>query len=81
MYLEMFVTSSDVDVTSAISSDVDLTSPISSDVSNVETVKCVLGFCYDCPSEKDSQKFLRISVEKMRDFFFVFRAKKIAFWD
>jgi hypothetical protein len=32
MYLEMSVTSSDVDVTLAISSDVDLTSPISSDV-------------------------------------------------
>jgi hypothetical protein len=32
MYLEMSVTSSDVDVTSAISSDVDLTSPISYDV-------------------------------------------------
>ena len=32
MYPEMSVTSSDVDVTSAISSDVDLTSPISCDV-------------------------------------------------
>ncbi len=32
MYLEMSVTSSDVDVTSGISSDVDLTSPISSNV-------------------------------------------------
>jgi hypothetical protein len=43
--------------------------------SDVETVKCVLGFCYNCPSEKVSQKFLRISVEKMRDFFF-FALKK-----
>ncbi len=44
--------------------------------SDVEMVKCELGFCYDCPSEKVSQKFLRISVEKMRDFFLFFALKK-----
>ncbi len=42
----------------------------------METVKCVLGFCYDCPSEKVSQKFLRISVENMRGFFLFFALKK-----
>ncbi len=44
--------------------------------SDVETVKCELGFCYDCPSEKVSQKFLQISVEKMRDLFLFFALKK-----
>ncbi len=39
-------------------------------------VKCVLGFCYDCPSKKVSQKFLQISVEKMREFFLFFALKK-----
>ncbi len=43
--------------------------------SDVETVKCVLGFCYGCPSKKVSQKFLQISVEKMRDFFLFFVLK------
>ncbi len=45
--------------------------------SDVERVKCELGFCYDCPSKKVSQKFLRISVEKMRDFFLFFTLKKL----
>ncbi len=42
----------------------------------METVKCVLGFCYNCPSKKVSQKFLQISIEKMRDFFLFFALKK-----
>ncbi len=92
MYLEMSVTSSDVEVTSSdvdatsgISSDVDVTLPISSDVGLTTPMWKRLNvywvFVPTVLARKFHENFFENSVEKMRDFIFVFRAKKIAFWD
>ncbi len=79
------VTSSDVNVTSVISSDVDVTLPISSDMGLTTTIWKRLNvywvFVPTFLARKFYENLSEISVEKMRDFIFVFHAKKIPFWD
>ena len=81
----MSVTSSDVDVTLAISSNVDLTLLISSDVGLTTPMWKRLNvywvFVTTVLARKFNKNFSEFSVKKMRDFFFVFRANTIAFWD
>ncbi len=88
MYLEMSVTSSDVEVTSsdvdvtlAISSDVDVTLPISSHVGITTPMWKRLNvywvFVPTVLARKFHENFSENSVEKMRDFIFVFCAKKL----
>ncbi len=81
MYLEMSVTSSEVDVTSAISSDVDLTMPISSDVGlttpmwkrlNVYSV-----FVTTVLGRKFHKNFSKFPLKRCGSYCFVFHAKKL----
>ncbi len=48
--------------------------------SDVETVKCVLGSCCNCPGEKFHKNFSKFLL-KSAELFFSFCTKKIAFWD
>ncbi len=81
MYLEMSVTSSDVDVTSAISSNVDLTSPISSNVGlttpmwkqlNVYWVFVTTGL-----ARKFRKNFSEFPLKRSGTFFLFFALKKL----
>jgi hypothetical protein len=84
MYLEMSVTSSDVDVTSAISSDVNLTSLISSDVGLTTPMWKQLNvywvFVTTVLARKFHKNFSKFPLKRCGTFF-VFCAKKNAFWD
>ena len=66
---------------SPISCDVNLTSLISCNVGLTTVMwlsnKCVLGFCYNCPSKIVYRVLTKISVEKMRDFIFIMIFAKI----
>ena len=80
MYLEMSVTSSDVDVTSAISSDVDLTSPISSDVGLTTSMWKRLNvywvFVTTVLARKFHKNFSEFPLKRCGTFFLFFALKK-----
>jgi hypothetical protein len=80
MYLEMSVTSSNVDVTSAISSDVDLTSPISSDVGLTTLMWKRLNvywvFVTTVLARKFHKNFSEFPLKRCGSFFLFFALKK-----
>ncbi len=84
MYLEMSVTSFDVDVTLAISSNVDLTSLISSDVGLTTPMWKRLNvywvFVMTVLARKFHKNFSEFPLKRCGTFF-VFSPKIIAFWD
>ncbi len=80
MYLEMSVTSSNVDVTSAISSNVDLTSPISSNVGLTTPMWKRLNvywvFVTTVLARKFHKKFSEFPLKRCGTFFLFFALKK-----
>jgi hypothetical protein len=81
MYLEMSVTSSDVNVTSAISSNVDLTSPISSNVGLTTPMWKRLNvywvFVTTVLARKFHKNFSKFLLKRCETFFLFFALKKL----